>query len=156
MKDREETIAFEMNYCQHYEPQHGIGNDANWCKAGCDREAVRVMPSEEDRARGVFGQPCLSGHLLPDATAVCSKWIRRTREMGEARADRVEAFFKQMDVVGPVVAKWRSGWSKKNRVGKAEVIECPACNGKLHLSQAGVNGHVHGRCETPDCVSWME
>ena len=155
MKDREETIAFEMNYCQHYKPQHGIGNNANWCQAGCDREAVRVQPSMEDKARGVFGQPCLSGHLLPDATAVCSKWIRRTREMGEARADRIEASIRAMELVGPVVAQWRS-WSKRNRVGKAEVIECPACKGRLHLSQAAINGHVHGACETKGCVSWME
>ena len=96
MKEREETIAFEMNYCQHYEPKHGIGNDANWCNAGCNIDALRIKPSEEERARGIFGQPCLSGHLLPDATAACPKWIRRTREMGEARADRVEASLRRM------------------------------------------------------------
>ena len=156
MKDREETIAFEMNYCQHYEPKHGIGNDANWCNAGCDINALRIKPTQEEQARGIFGQPCIKGHLLPDATAVCPSWIRRTREMGEARADGIEKFWKNMQVVGPVVSEWRKGWSKKNRVGKAEVIECPACKGKLHLSQAAVNGHVHVLCETAGCVSWIE
>lgn len=155
MRDREQTIAFEMNYCQHYEPQRGMLNDSNWCAVGCDRDAVRVTPSEEDQAKGVFGQPCLSGHLLPDPTAVCTRWIRRTREMGEARADGIEAFFRQMELVGPVVKAWRT-WTKKNRVSKAEVIQCPACAGRLHLSQAAYNGHVHGKCETEGCVSWME
>jgi hypothetical protein len=28
--------------------------------------------------------------------------------------------------------------------------------GWLHLSQSAYNGHVHGKCETDDCVSWME
>ncbi len=36
------------------------------------------------------------------------------------------------------------------------VIECPNCQGKLHVSHAGINGHVHAKCETEDCVSWME
>lgn len=139
MKDREETIAFDMNYCQHYEPKLGIGNDANWCNAGCDRSKA----------------PCIGGHELPDPIAICPSWIRRTREMGEDRADRVEKAMQRFTLVMPVVKAWRT-WSKKNRVGKAEVIECPACQGKLHLSQAAYNGHVHGQCETKGCVSWME
>jgi len=55
----------------------------------------------------------------------------------------------------PVVSKWRT-WNEKNRVAKQEVIECPQCKGRLHLSQAAYNGHVHGHCETKGCVSWME
>lgn len=48
-------------------------------------------------------------------------------------------------------------WRKAN-AGRdvAEVVACPACGGRLHLSIARVNGHVHARCETEDCVSWME
>lgn len=37
-----------------------------------------------------------------------------------------------------------------------EVVECPACKGRLHLSIAAYNGHVHGKCETDGCVAWME
>ncbi|MES2910565.1 MAG: hypothetical protein V4718_04205 [Pseudomonadota bacterium] len=155
MRDREETIAFEMNYCQHYKPALGIDNHANWCTVGVDREAVKVVPTAEDRAKGIFGQPCMGGHHLPDPVAVCPQWIRRTREMGEDRADRTEKSMQRFTLVMPVVKAWRT-WTKKNRVSKSEVIECPACKGKLHLSQAAFNGHVHGKCETPDCVSWME
>jgi hypothetical protein len=37
------------------------------------------------------------------------------------------------------------------------VMDCPVCGtGKLHYSRAGYNGHVHARCETDGCVSWME
>lgn len=60
-----------------------------------------------------------------------------------------------MTLVGPVVAEWRD-WTEKNRRGKAETIACPVCEGKLHLAQAAYNGHVHGQCETKNCVSWME
>ncbi len=35
-------------------------------------------------------------------------------------------------------------------------IECPICKGKLHYTVASLNGHVHGKCETENCLSWME
>lgn len=149
MKDREETIAFEMNYCQHYTTGRGLGIT---CAKGVDIASVRIRPSPEERAKGIFGQPCLSGHLLPEVNAICPHWIRRTREMGEERADRLEKSLTLLRTVMPVVAEWR----KKPPRGKAEVITCPACGGRLHLSQAAYNGHVHGKCETPGCVSWME
>jgi hypothetical protein len=94
---------------------------------------------------------CIGGHECKGAHP-CEKWERRTREMGEARADRSEKAITQMMLVGPAVAEWRN----KKPIGKAEIIECPACKGRLHLSQAASNGHVHGKCETADCVSWME
>jgi len=147
MKDREETIAFDMNYCQHYTPDtiYGMGGKkaTGICGAGVCVKDVRVPKSSH---------PCIGGHELPDATTVCPKWIRQTREHAEARADAFEEAIRRMTVVGPVVAEWR----KKPPRGKAEVIECPVCKGRLHLSQAACNGHVHGHCETADCVSWME
>ncbi|MGD0278094.1 MAG: hypothetical protein ABSC11_02180 [Smithella sp.] len=33
---------------------------------------------------------------------------------------------------------------------------CPVCGGILHLIHKAINGHVHGECETKDCLSWME
>ena len=37
-----------------------------------------------------------------------------------------------------------------------EVIECPMCKGKLHMFQSSYNGHIHGKCETENCLFWME
>ena len=148
MKDREESIAFAMNYCQHYTVDRKRGLKVT-CAKGMDIKNIRLP---RDHKTGVFSQPCLSGHLLEDAHSVCPHWLRTTREQGEVRADRTEAAFKRLTVIGPVVAEWR----KKEPIGKAEVIECPACKGRLHLSQAACNGHVHGKCETDGCASWME
>jgi len=53
-----------------------------------------------------------------------------------------------------VASKWRV--KGKPATNRSEVVECPACKGRLHLSQAAYNGHVHGKCETDGCVSWME
>ena len=38
----------------------------------------------------------------------------------------------------------------------AGITKCPQCNGKLHWSMARSNGHVHGQCETDNCLRWME
>lgn len=147
MKDREETIAFEMNYCQHYTTKPGPNGIS--CAAGMNLDEIKNVPTgPKDYKWG----PCIGGHELTDPHEHCPHWIRRTREMGEERADRVAEVFRRMELVGPVVAEWR----KKPPRGKAEVIECPACKGRLHLSQAACNGHVHGKCETAGCVSWME
>jgi len=46
----------------------------------------------------------------------------------------------------------------KGARGVGGVIDCPACSAKssLHYSIARCNGHIHARCSTPGCVSWME
>lgn len=139
-----------MNYCQHYSPKPGLSRGVNWCLKGETIEDRRIKEGKPP-----FLKPCIGGHELADPNAACPHWIRRTREMGEARADRFEAAIKRMTLAGPVVAAWRT-WTKKNRVGKEEVVECPACKGKLHLSQSAYNGHVWGKCETEGCLSWME
>ena len=99
--------------------------------------------------------PCIGGHKTPNVLTLCPKWQRRSLEHAEKRAAGIEEMFRRMAIVGPVVAKWRT-WTENNRVSKKEVIECPECKGRLHLSQASYNGHVSVKCETPDCVAWIE
>ncbi len=119
------------------------------CKAGMDRAAVQVVASGQ---KGYKWGPCIDGHTLENPTAHCPKWIRRTREMGEKRADSLEAAIRQMELVIPFVSTWRA----KLPIGKQETVECPACKGKLRLSQAACNGHVWVKCSTEGCVQWME
>lgn len=142
---REKRIEFTMNYCRHYNPDTRFGmrgkKATRLCDAGVSYDTFEAKET-----------PCIGGHKLPDALAVCPKWDRKTRAEGEKRADDIEAFLNRMRIVMPVVAEWR----KKPPLGKREVIECPMCKGRLHLSQAACNGHVHGQCETAGCVSWME
>lgn len=114
MQDREQTIAFAMNYCQHYNPL-GIHKG---CRAGADIKAIQCVVTKPG---GLKWGPCIEGHLLPAPLKLCPHWLRTTREQGEA-----------------------------------EVVACPVCGGRLHLTQSAYNGHVHGKCSTPDCVNWME
>lgn len=76
--------------------------------------------------------------------------------MGDKPGYRAGWDDKRLSVLGNVmrgIKPWRDAHKGKSA---AEVVECPACNGRLHLSIAAYNGHVHGKCETPGCVSWME
>lgn len=147
-KSREDHIKFDMNYCQHYKPQPGSLKQ-DYCALGHGA-------SERMKAGREAGEPkmtpCIGGHTAKDVLALCPHWIRRTRDHAENRADEMEAAMERMAIVMPVVNDWR----KKPPFGKQEVIECPKCKGRLHLSQSSYNGHVHGQCETEGCVSWME
>ena len=151
MKTLEEHIEFDRNYCEHYAPQPG-GLDKDYCALGCGA-------SERMKAAREAGEPnmtpCIGGHKASDAVTLCPKWERRSLERAKKRAESIERMMRRMTVVMPVVSKWRT-WTESNRVSKQEVIECPECKGRLHLSQSSYNGHVHGKCETEGCVSWME
>ena len=146
MKTREETIEFDMNYCQHY--GRGKGADME-CRAGMDIRTAQTVPTGP---KGYLRGPCIGGHTLANPHSHCPRWLRRTREQAEKRADEIEDSIWRMTVIGPAIEAWRA----KPPIGKSEIIECPACKGRLHLAQAAYNGHVHGRCETEGCVAWME
>jgi hypothetical protein len=136
---RQKRIDFHMSYCVHYKPIGKSGLNDDYCDLKCGAVAGHK-------------KPCIRGHLLESPTSACPSWERRSLESAIARHESIEEIFRRMEKVGPVVAEWR----KKLPRGKQEVIECPACGGRLHLSQAASNGHVWGKCETADCVSWME
>ncbi len=53
-----------------------------------------------------------------------------------------------------ITENWRV--KPKPAADRRGVVECPCCKSRLHLSQSSYNGHVHGKCETEGCVSWME
>ena len=120
----------------------------DYCLQGCGASELMRKAREAGEPNMT---PCIGGHTVKDVLSLCSKWERRSLEHAEARADSMEKSMTRMTVVMPVVSEWR-----KKPFGKQEVIECPVCKGKLHLSQSSYNGHVHGKCETPNCVACME
>lgn len=67
--------------------------------------------------------------------------LERFEKIGKARAAIVS------DCGGP----WKKG--KPSVIG---ATTCPACGGHLDYSRSGYNGHIHAKCKTPGCVSWME
>lgn len=153
--------------CTHYTGLlPGLGGVA-CCKAGVDYRAA--FGSEA----GLFlRMPCIietpthvsdgNGQMVKiwkprdrrgHAMVPCDKFRLQTQEEMEAERRKLdEALAKAMAGI-KVASAWRV---KRPQADRHEVVECPICNGKLHLSQSAVNGHVHGKCETDGCVAWME
>lgn len=100
-------------------------------------------------------QPCFltkTGESKPGAAA-CPSLRRPTPEEIAAHEVWVEARFGLLTKVMTGIRPWREAHKGKSA---AEIVECPACKGRLRLSISAYNGHVHGHCETEGCVSWME
>lgn len=146
MNVREQYIQQHLRYCQHYALDAGA---AMKCAAGMDLGKVRNVPA--GATNRPFG-PCIDGHTLKDPKAHCPHWLRNTMEQANERADSIEQSITVMNKAMPVIGAWK----KREPIGKQEVIECPVCQGRLHLSQASFNGHVRAQCETKDCVGFIE
>lgn len=85
---------------------------------------------------------------------VCDKYLDTTPEQIAEREAWIQESNRKFKAAEPVVNAFR----KENRGRSNRItVKCPACeNGSLSMSIAGYNGHVHGRCTTPNCLNWME
>lgn len=146
--------AERLQTCTHFNGMGFYGQDDKRCDAGVCYRELRSTKKDAD-GRYVKRLPCLpplSEYAGTLPIAACEHFRAKTAEEVDAEEARLAARMALHAKVGPAVIAWR----QKPPKGKREVIECPACGGRLHLAQSSYNGHVHGRCETADCVSWME
>lgn len=150
MSKKRNSPGHRAGWCIHYTAApRFVDQDQTWkCNAGVDMEATwhgvkfdqRPCFLDKEGKPKPGCRPC--EHLrcpTPDEIAADEAWT----------AARIAKLTSVM--VG--ISDWRKRHQGKSH---AEVVECPACKGRLHLSIAAYNGHVHGKCETADCVSWME
>jgi hypothetical protein len=84
----------------------------------------------------------------------CPFYAEPTTEQVQADREELDASLAKTVAGIKVASAWRV--KPKPAQDRREVVECPVCKGRLHLSQSAYNGHVHGKCETERCVSWME
>lgn len=150
--------------CIHF---RGTGSDPI-CAAGVDYRKV-FAPNEAIACRA----PCIqeykthervNGKLTPvwkawerhgEKEMPCALRVMPTEDEIAAADAEWAQHMEKMKKVMAVVKQWKT-WTPRDRVAKQDVIQCPACNGRLHLSQVAYNGHIWGKCETEGCVSWME
>lgn len=143
--------GYRDGWCIHYRsPSHGLGKpDLETCEAG-----VRFDKFKNFRDEGFSERPCFldKGKSRPNSAPCECLQLPTPEEI----ALHEEWHKTRMDIFRTVMTGI-ADWRKANK-GKShrEVIECPACKWKLHLSIAAYNSHVHGHCETEGCVSWME
>jgi len=63
---------------------------------------------------------------------------------------------RDVDVARAAIVQHIGPWKQGAPAGG--VIDCPVCKakGSLGFVRAGINGHIHAKCRTENCVSWME
>lgn len=146
---RNDTIEFVRMYCVHYNPSRDIKSD--YCSIGCNSKQ-KINSFQMSGAK--HWEPCIGGHNNSNVLMMCPKWERISMENAQKRADDFQAAMDRVDITTPVVDEWRT--KPKPSKDRRDVIKCPACSGKLHLSQSSYNGHVSAICDTNGCVSWRE
>ena len=124
------------DWCKHY---NGTVNAA--CKAGVNYDAIKDVSSIPYR------WICTD----PQSTVPCDLCVRRTPEEIRERKEYLLDRLKHMDAAFAKIRPFRQ--RGKTTTG---VIECPKCKGRLHYSISGYNGHIHGKCETDGCLSWIQ
>lgn len=147
--------CIHFNGMQHDKCDRGVAYEVNWPNG--PKPCIKFI---EKSARG--GTYIRAGEVPAerkpwpgaDTAKPCPFWQEPTP--AEVEQDRIErdAAYERAKVAIRVASQWRV--KPKPAHDRREVIECPCCKGRLHLSQSAYNGHVHGKCETDGCVSWME
>jgi hypothetical protein len=130
----------EYEKCHHF---NGIMNKC--CDAGIEYDSVRPDG---------YRLPCLEPSIGDDRQkGDCSLYRLSTPEEIAAEDAAFESAKERFMKTLPLIAEVKSSHEGEDWSG---VVECPVCSGKLHMSHAAYNGHVHGQCETKDCLAWME
>lgn len=142
---RKEARLFQiMNRCAHFT---GIQHDT--CQAGISYATVKTAKTDTEPFR--FACFANESHGL---TCAAAKFPTRAEAETEHVADEAQmARFSLAHRKAHDDAKAK-GYAK-NHGGVSQCV-CPVCNGTLRYSVASYNGHMHGKCETEGCVSWME
>lgn len=114
--------------------------------------------------------PCIHSHRVnwpkekrgeqePCNHGECKDFLAPTPEQVAAHEQEIKERLALLSKAMKPVNEWRAAqnWSKQNRRGAQGTVPCAGCGvGTIYLSMAAYNGHVHGKCTTPGCVSWME
>ena len=140
---------------QHKTCKRGVAYEVNW-PSGPNPCIAFIEKSARGGTYLKPGEVAAERKPWPGADTAKPCPLREAPTDEQVEQDRIEseAYFQRAMAAIAVAGKWRV--RPKPAQDRAEVVECPVCKGKLHLSQSAYNGHVHGQCETPGCVSWME
>lgn len=134
---------FKKSTCKHF---NGTVNEC--CRADVNYRQLVGGP-DYGWARRL---PCMSKYAGPDAVTCAKREEPTAEETAESEAEMKEHMNRFMKVQQLIIAMKKEF---KGRSGQA-IKTCPVCAGNLHMTIAGYNGHVHGRCETANCLAWME
>lgn len=144
MKTLSEQIG---NKCIHF---NGLREDTGACDAGVVYLTVKAT---DESIKGFARYPCFrEGEAVP-----CAKRHFPTPEEVAAQVAEHNASWERLKLgIRAASDDAKKHGFKMGNAGRG-VVPCPVCKaGELHYTVAAYNGHMHGRCTTPDCVSWMQ
>lgn len=144
----------QKGLCKHYSGSfHNKTCGAGVCyddvtpfpkKTGCAlRRPCRQIP--------IFTEP----HQLAEfeKRGKCDKYEEPTQDDLDKYEAGIQTMMRNFEASLPLIGRVKKTHKGQDWQG---VEECPICKGKLHMTHAAYNGHVHGKCETENCLSWME
>jgi hypothetical protein len=141
--------------------KHFCGLRDKKCNAGVAYNSVTPRPGEPGCALRI---PC----MLPDKfkERMSPRQIEAMQEKGtcekfelptDAEIAEHEAAIKAVVDRHTKMAPWiRDMRMKHRKEGFRGVVECPVCKGRLHFTVSNYNGHTSGRCESENCVNYIE
>lgn len=144
-----------VNYCGLID--HKL-NRITHCKAGVEYEGVfkkvDFTYSREDghKYQSSEARPCFKHeHPLTDGCPHCRfPTPEEIKANDEEMTSRINKLFAARGAIEAV-------FKQQQKDGGAGAMPCPVCKtGQLHYRRAASNGHIHAKCSTADCVSWME
>jgi hypothetical protein len=140
-KQKQDRIDKKLHTCVHFT---GIQNKT--CKANVPYEKAR------DESTKPYKFACLDA-----GTDVCPSREYPTREQVDADEAEMNRRLDQLRVAIPACREDAKSKGLGRGNGGYGSIPCPVCKmGTLRYSVASYNGHMHGRCTTAGCMSWMQ
>lgn len=132
------------DWCKHYRGMH----KKDTCEAGV---AFSSLPGHGTQLF-MTRCPCFGPR------SGCEKAEYPTPEEVAASEAAMKKRFNGVVIARARIVEACGGEWSRGCPGKSGVIDCPVCNcaDSLRYSRAGVNGHIHARCSTEGCLSWME
>jgi|SRR6267154_1394007 len=140
--------------CHHF---NGAQNEC--CKAGVNYSDL-AGPIEGRALRMPCTNPVVFAKRREELgykLAECSKLQRTTQAEAEKEAAGVIGHGDRMMIACAAAHSDATSKGLKKGAGGSSSMPCPLkCGGTLQYSVASYNGHMHARCDTEGCTSWME
>lgn len=134
----------QTEFCNHYRAM----SDHDTCEAGVPYEQFKGLKFDE--------RPCFmrSGVICGG----CNKQQFPTPKQIAVRDAEFQTRFENIGKARAAIVTHLGGPWKRGMTGAGGKLDCPVCGGSqsLAFSRSGYNGHIHARCSTNGCVSWME
>jgi len=128
---------------------NGLMNDK--CRAGVEYDSVRAAPDQIAAVGARHGLPCFE-----DGCGSCAQQRFPTEAERAQREKELLEFLGFMHTARVAIRKHAGYTGKKPSHDMRGTVECPKCRARLGYSVSSYNGHIWGRCETPNCLMWME